>query len=186
MAKVKLNPVLEQFRGKVGDLVFKKFEDEVVVSRRPDRDGLVPTPGQTAHRERFRLAALYGKAVFADPAQKAVYAGVAKARGQPVFSLTVSDFLNAPVVDEIDLSAYTGAAGEPIAIRASDDFEVAGVAVAIRDNGGAVLEQGAAAPHNGTWRYTTTTALAPGQPVVIEVTASDRPGNKTVKTQAKA
>ena len=185
MAKVKLNPVLEQIRGKVGDLVFKRYEEEVVVARKPDLSGRVPTPGQAAHRERFRLAALYGKTVFADPVKKTLYENAAKAHGKPVFALTVSDFLNAPAVDEIDLSAYTGKAGEPITIRASDDFEVAGVAVAIRDTCGAVLEQAPACQSDGVWRYTTTKTLTAGVPVMIEVTATDRPGNKTVKTQAK-
>jgi hypothetical protein len=186
MAKVRLNPVMEQFRGKVGDLVFKRFADEVIVTRNPDREGLIPTPGQLAHRERFRLAALYGKAVFAEPSKKAIYEEAAKAKGIPVFSLTVADFFNAPVVDEIDLSGYTGKAGEPIGIRAHDDFEVNGVAVAIRNLEGMVLEQGAAAKQsNGVWRYVTTSTLPIEHAVSIEVTASDRPGNKTVKTQAK-
>ena len=166
--------------------MFRRYEDEVVIVRKPDLSGRVPTPGQAAHRERFRLAALYGKAVFVDPAKKTLYEDAAKTHGKPVFALTVSDFLNAPAVDEIDLSAYTGRAGDTITIRASDDFEVAGVAVAIRDTGGAALEQGVACGSNGAWRYTTTKILTSGQPVVIEVTATDRPGNKTVKTQAKS
>ena len=36
MAKVKFNPVLEQIRGQVGDLVFKHYGDEVIVGRKPD------------------------------------------------------------------------------------------------------------------------------------------------------
>ena len=40
---------------------------------------------------RAKLAALYGKAVFADPAQKAVYVSAAKTRQKPLFSLAVSD-----------------------------------------------------------------------------------------------
>jgi hypothetical protein len=185
MAKVKLNPVMEKIHGKIGDLVFRRYEDEIVVARKPDRQNVEPTPAQAAHRERFRLAALYGKTVFADPAQKALYEKGAKDRHQTVFALTVGDFLNAPAVDEIDLSAYTGKAGEPITIRASDDFEVAGVYVAIRDTCGAVLEQAAACQSDGVWLYTTTKALTPGLAVVIEVTATDRPGNKTVRTQAR-
>jgi hypothetical protein len=35
------------------------------------------------------------------------------------------------------------------------------------------------------WTYTTTTNLPDGQPVSIEVTATDRPGHKTTKTQVK-
>ena len=120
------------------------------------------------------------------PAAKAVYENAAHARGKPVFALMVGDFLNAPVIEEIDLSAYTGRVDEPISIRASDDFEVADVKVAIRDTGGTALEQGTASPLNGTWRYTSKSALPAGQPVVIEVTASDRPGNKTVKTQERS
>lgn len=185
MAKVKLNPVMEQMRGKVGDLVFKRFQDEVVIARKPGRSGRAPTPGQAAHRQRFRLAALYGKAVFADPIQRALYADAAKTRRKSAFALTVSDYLNAPAVDDIDLSAYAGNAGDLIAIRASDDFGVAGVTVVIRDAAGAVLEQGAAVNDRGAWRYTASATVPPGQAVVVEVTATDRPGNKTVKSQAK-
>ena len=61
-----------------------------------------------------------------------------------------------------------------------------GVAVAIRKPDGTVLEQGAAtAGNDSVWAYTTTTALPAGQNVLIEVTATDRPGHKTTKTQAR-
>lgn len=126
MAKVKLNPVLEQIRGKVGDLVFRRRAEGLVVSRNPGRSGLVPSAGQEAVRERFRLAALYGKAVYADPAEKEVYLAAARKTGASAFALAVSDFLHAPAVDEIDLTAYTGLAGQAIVVRASDDFGVTG------------------------------------------------------------
>ena len=178
--------MVEKVSGAVGNLVFRRYEDEVVVGRKPDVSGVVETPAQAAHRERFRLAAVYGKGVFADPETKAIYEKGAKARGKPAFALAVADFLNEPVIDSIDLSAYTGQAGESIGISVHDDFEVVGVAVAIRSADGAILEHGPAAKRpDGTWRYSTTTALVAGQGVVIEVTASDRPGHKTVKTQAK-
>lgn len=54
MAKVKLNPILEQVRGAVGDLVFKRYGDEVVLARKPDVEGREASAAQTAHRERFR------------------------------------------------------------------------------------------------------------------------------------
>jgi hypothetical protein len=120
----------------------------------------------------------------ADTAAKTVYE--TKAKGTQVFALAVADFFNAPAVDEIDLSQYTGKAGETIHIRASDDFEVRGVSVVIHDANGAVLEQGGAvAGGDGAWTYTATTAVPTGQSVAIEVTATDRPGNKTTKTQTK-
>jgi hypothetical protein len=186
MAKIKLNPVMEAMRGSIGDLVFKRYGEEIVVGRKPDPSEHSPTAGQRAVREQFRLAAVYGKTVMADPATKAVYEVAAKGKGIPVFAPTIADFFNEPTVDEIDLSAYTGHAGEIIRIRAHDDVEVTGVAVAIRGTGGAALEQGVtSAAADGTWTYTATTNLPDGQQVVIEVTATDRPGHKTTKTQAR-
>jgi len=185
MAKIKTNPVLEEIRGKIGDLVFKRFNHEIIVTKSPTQSG-EPTETQLEQRERFRLATVYGKSVMADAATKTVYETKAKAKGQPVFALTVADFFHAPAVDEIDLSTYSGKTGEVIHIRASDDFEVAGVRVLIRDANGAALEQGlATAGNNGVWNYTATTTVPTGQSVAIEVTASDRPGNRTTKTKSQ-
>ena len=102
-----------------------------------------------------------------------------------MFALSIADFLHAPAVEQIDLSGYTGQAGETIRITASDDFEVTGVAVSITDAGGTVLEQGAATASDGVWDYITKAALPAGQQVSIEVTATDRPGHKTTKAQAR-
>lgn len=185
MAKVKLSSALIRARGKMGNVVFRKYHDEVIVAHVPDMSGHTPTDKQASHRQRFKLAVLYGHTVLADPAKKAVYEATAKVKGLSVFAVTVADFLNAPVVDQIDVSAYNGKAGDTLRITASDDFEIAGVEVAIHDTGGAVLEHGAATAADGVWNYVTTTDLPPGHPISIEVTATDRPGHKTTKTQAR-
>jgi hypothetical protein len=188
MAKVKLAPAIQAIHGRVGTMVFKRWEDQEIVGPVPDRSKVVASANQLAQQDKFRLATIYGKASFADPVTKELYAGVADGRGIPVFALMVADFLNPPVVDQIDLSAYTGKAAEKIRTRVSDDFEVAAVSVAIRAQGGAVLEQGVAVKGADglTWTYTTTTALQEGQAVSIEVAATDTPGNTTTKTQARA
>jgi hypothetical protein len=181
MAKVKLNPVMEQMRGKIGDLVFKRYEDRVIVTRNPDRDGLIPSAVQSGQQERFRQAAAYGKGAFADPAQKALYDAAGKARRKPAFALAVSDYLNAPVVDSLDLTQHTGLVGQPIIVRARDDFAVMAVNVTIKDNAGAVIEQGPASLELGVWRYVTTDVLPTERPVTIEAIATDRPGNQTTR-----
>ena len=186
MAKVTLNPTLEAIQGKVGDLVFKRWGDEEIVSKMPNRTGIVPTANQLAQMQRFRLAALYGKAVMADAQTRTIYEDAAARKGEPVFAVMVGDFLNAPVVEEIDLSEYSGKAAESILVRASDDVEVQGVTVTIRAQNGDVIEEGAAVWNAGTasWKYTTTAALAQGQSASIEVSATDRPGHAGHKTQA--
>jgi hypothetical protein len=186
MAKVTLDPVLESIQGKIGDLIFKRWGDEDIVTKMPDRTGIVPTANQIAQMDKFRLAAIYGKAALADPQTRTVYEDASDRKGIPVFALTVGDFLNAPAVNEVDLSDYAGQIGDTIVIRASDDVEVSGVTVAIRHQDGSIIEQAAAvlAPGTGTWTYTATTALAQGQAVSIEVSATDRPGHKTTRTEA--
>jgi hypothetical protein len=188
MAKVKLAPAVEAIHGHVGAMLFKRWENEEIVGKMPDRTGVVPTANQLAQQEKFRLAAIYGKAAIADPETKQLYTDVAKGRGVPVFALMVADFLNASAVDQVDLSAYTGKADEPIRARVSDDLQVTAVSVAIRSQSGDILEQGAAVKGADglTWTYTTTTALAEGQAVAIEVTATDKPGNVATKTTNRA
>ncbi|MBI2757380.1 MAG: hypothetical protein HYX49_01735 [Chloroflexi bacterium] len=189
MAKVKLNPVLEQIRGQVGDLVFKRYGDEMVVGRKSDRTGLQPTEAQLEHQERFRQAVLYGRLVMADPQKKASYEQAAKAKGKPLFSLTIADFFNAPVVDEVDLSAYTGAAGDPIVVRAHDDFKVTSLRVNVSNAGGQEIESGEAEEtpaKSGRWVYTASTAVPAGTNVRIAVTVSDQPGGTGEATAEKS
>jgi len=154
MAKVRLNPILEQIRGQVGDLVFKRSGEQVILARKPDFSERQSTEAQLAAQERFRQAALYGKMVMADPDTKEIYTEVAKAKGQPVFSLTVADFFNAPSVDEVDMAGYTGRVGDLIVVKAHDDFQVAGVMVSLADMEGTPIEEGSAAqtpPESGRW-----------------------------------
>ena len=186
MSKITLNPALKAWHGKVGNLVFKQFAGKEIAASRP-KPRTHWSAQQLAHRDEFRLATIYGKAVMADPVAKAPYAAKSKQTGVPAFALTVADFFHAPVLDEIDLSGYTGKTGDIIKVRAHDDFKVAGVEVLIRDNNGTVLEQGAAtlSATDGTWHYAATTTLPVDQHMVIEVDASDLPGHKGVKTQAQ-
>lgn len=186
MANVKLNPILERIRGQVGDLVFRRFQGRTILSRKPDLAGVVPSEAQLAHKERFRQAALYGKVVMADAAQKSLYVEAAKERGKPVFSLTVADYLNPPVVTGVDLSGYAGVVGDAITIAAVDDFEVSGVQVQLSDGDGSELEAGSALRgQDGFWVYTATTAVAPGTTVRVVVTAIDRPGGTGEATADK-
>ena len=188
MAKVKLNPILEQIRGQVGDLVFKRYGDEVVITRKPDMSNIVPSPAQLAHRERFRQATVYGKLVLADPDAKAFYEQAADAKGTPVLALTVADFFNAPSVDEIDLSSYHGQAGDPISVLAHDDFQVQQVQVEMSNGAGNTLESGLAVqtpPASGRWLYTASSEVAPGETVRIAVTAVDRPGGTDMESAEK-
>ncbi|MBI4770527.1 MAG: hypothetical protein HY784_09005 [Chloroflexi bacterium] len=188
MAKVILNPILKKLRGQVGDLVFRRYGEQVVLSQKPERSEAPPTEGQLAARKRFRQAALYGRIALAESETRVLYEQEAKKRGQPVFSVAVADFFNPPEVYDLDVSAYGGATGDSIVIQAGDDFDVLGVEVSIFDGDGALLEGGPAAEtpaDSSRWVYLATTTINPGAAVRIEVSATDRPGTATTAEESK-
>lgn len=114
----------------------------------------------------------------ADPAKKAAYEQASRDSSKPLFSLTIADFFNAPVVDEVDLSAYGGAAGDTIVVLAHDDIEVTRMSVSV-NNDNAQIESGQAVEtpaKSGRWVYTATAAVPQGTNVRIAVTVSDQPG----------
>lgn len=175
MAKVTLNEGAKPFTGRVGNLVFRKYRGQLIVS------GYVapstpPTARQRARRSLFRDAVSYAKSVVGTAVWKEVYAPYARKTGCSVFSAAVADFMNPPVIDVIDLRQYHGSAGDSIMISCHDDFGVSAVHVAIHAKDGPLIEEGIAIAEGAVWRYTTKTAQASGQRVAIASTATDRAG----------
>ena len=89
------------------------------------------------------------------------------------YDVAVADFLNAPYINGIDVSHYTGQVNSYIQVRAVEDFEVKEVTVTIQNSDGTEVESGVAVQQDGGiwWRYTATTAnesLA-GDKIVIRV-----------------
>ena len=95
MSKVNLNPILLGLQGLVGDLVFKRYGEQVIISKKPDMSKVVWSEKQLRSRERFRLATMYGKVVMGDEGLKGLYEVEAKRRGKPLFSVPVRDFMTA-------------------------------------------------------------------------------------------
>jgi hypothetical protein len=178
MARVRLSPILEQLYGQKGNPRLERYGDRVIVARKPDAEGQEWSESRIAYRERFRQATIYGRLVLVAVEARAIYEETIRAVEKPVFSLTVADFYNAPSVDEIDLSEYTGAVGDRIEIVAHDDFDVVEVNVNLMDAEGDTIESGRAAEtpvDSGRWTYTTTMTVKLGTTVCIAVTAKDRP-----------
>ena len=92
-------------------------------------------------------------------------------------------------MDEIDLSGYQGRAGNKILIRASDDLDIVGVTVSIKDATTSVeIESGSAVKSQadaGRWVYTATANVTSGTQLKVEAAATDRPGYKTAKEETK-
>lgn len=179
MAKVQLNPIVNNVRGKLGRVVFRRYGTETIMASLPNTEGREWTEAQLAARERFRQAATYTKAALANPLTRAVYEEAAQSRRLPITSVAMADWLNGPTIQGIDLDGYDGDAGDTILVEARDDLRVMGVTVSLTEVGGAPIESGPAleeAPGSGHWVFTTTMPVTTGSTVQVTAIATDRPG----------
>jgi hypothetical protein len=190
MAKIKLNPIVEEMSGGFGNIVFRARKGKTVMCRKPDLSNIELSDSQVEHQERFRQAVAYGRTVMADPDKRAMYEQAAERKDIPVFALTVADFFNVPSIQEVDLSAYKGMSGDLIRIKAMDDFGVANVHVTLTNAlDGTILENGDAvepASGSGLWVYTATVSVPAGSNVSFSVAATDYPGGTALNTQSKS
>lgn len=182
MAKVRNNVIVRGLSGSFGDQMVIKIDKagRTIISNKPEFDeNRQFTPAQQAQHEKFREARAYAK----DAKNLDVY--VAKAEGTPMSSsnIAMADWFHAPEIKEIDLSNWTGQAGQYIRILAMDDVQVCQVSVVITDEQDAVLEQGAAVKDDASpwWIYTTTVTVT-GNPKVL-VAVEDLPGHITEMTK---
>ena len=95
MAKIKLNPIIEQAHGQLGDMVFRRAHSgRMSLMRKPDMSKVAWSEAQAAHRERFKQAVAYARAALADPQTRAIYEQEAARKGKRAFDLAVSDFFH--------------------------------------------------------------------------------------------
>jgi hypothetical protein len=180
MAKVTLSEGLTGMSGRLGNFIFRQQNGQTVILPHREREGQ-PSAAQKDRRERFGEAQAYAKAVLADPVRRDLYRQLGRERHCPPNALLVSNFLNPPAIDRVELAEFQGRAGDRIRILATDPIEVVGVTVVAHGADGLALETGPAIKAHGIWDYRCTTALA-HTAVSLEVTAENRAGAKITQT----
>ena len=184
MGESKNNLATEGLSGQVGNLVFRrrKSDGKVFVSHQRSASEGEPTEAQKTVQSRFQQAIIYGKTAVADPDTKAQYEQK-KSAGQSAFNVAVADYFNAPDIQEIDVSAYTGQVTSTIRVRATDDFAVKVVFIHIANADGSLVEEGdAVLQANGVdWVYTATQTNESLDGDRVTVKVSDTPHNTTVQ-----
>jgi hypothetical protein len=177
MAKSKQNLVTFGLSGKLGDLlVFRQVGGQTIVSMAPEPPKTV-SEKQAAHRKRFQQAMVYAKSAVESPETGEKYKAAAKKLQTPV-NVAVADFFNAPDIENIDLTEYSGNEGDKIRITVSDDFAVKYVKVRIINADGSLVEEGEAVLSAGDlWIYTAVQNNENLSGDKIVITASDLPGN---------
>ena len=128
MAKMERIPILGRMRGKVGDLIVKRYRDKYVVTA-------MPTPPdkrsekQRAQSERFADAMDYAMEATRESPTRELYDEAVKDLDRASNTVAVSDFMRAPKIDRVDLGDYAGQKGARLTIRVENVVAVRRVAV---------------------------------------------------------
>jgi hypothetical protein len=183
MAESKNNVITHGLSGKFGDLVvFRQKAGKTLATKAPGSRTGEPSEAQMVVRQRFQSASIYAKSVNADPVAKEEYKAAAQ-NGQSPYNVAFADFFRAPDILEINISNYTGQAGQVIHIKVTDDFKVKTVKVQIHNDDGSLVEEGLAVQTgNGPdWTYTTTAVNSNLGGDKITIMATDNPANLTTE-----
>jgi hypothetical protein len=94
MAKAKLNPILTEIHGTMGDMVFRRTPSGgISLIRKADMSDVKWSPAQKANRRRFRDAVALARQALADPAQRKKYEKIALVSGRRAIDVAISDQL---------------------------------------------------------------------------------------------
>lgn len=176
MAKTGINRALTGLSGTIDGWTYRSTPEGTLSVYVKKTSSQPPTARQADARERFRRAQVYAGSIMRDPLRSAVYQRMARGTNQRANNLLVSNYLNPPTIETVEIAGFTGAAGQEIRVLAFDPVEVVAVRLVFRDDAGGVLESGAAASDHGVWGYRTTTMLPAGVAWRLDVTATNRAG----------
>jgi hypothetical protein len=82
-------------RGRIGkELVYRKYENKIVVSRYPDRSKIVYTATQKARQGLFAAAVAYARSIVSDPVLKKAYAKKLKNGKRRVYNAAIKEYMD--------------------------------------------------------------------------------------------
>lgn len=181
MAVINDNIIFETVSGQLGrQFVIRKCRGQVIVSKRPAKRKSL-SEGQQKQVSRFSEASRYAKIALADEDIKQIYAEKARKadRCMSAYTVAIADYLNGPVIRDVDLSGYRGGLQDEIRVLATDDFRVECVMIEILRDDGSLLEVGMAGPaaDGMEWVYYAQSVNNNLGGCKVIVSVSDLPGN---------
>ncbi len=176
MTKVLFHGSIQGFRGKIGDLIFRRLPDGTTVvtqappkknTRQKKRAKEKRSPRQKAHNERFSNSSDYA---WWASREKPIYAELAAADPmRNAYNFAISDWWKPPEIQRVERRKGN------IRVQATDNILVARVRVTVLDEDGKVLEKGECTKGKGNWW--TFTPTVQGHSIIAE--AWDLPKNVT-------
>lgn len=167
--------------GKLGDIYIRTVRGQTHLVKRPAKRSHF-SEKQISIVSKFQAASQYAKRQLELEDVRELYESGITDKKHTAYLVAVTDYMTAPTVHCIDEARYHGTPGDTIIVKASDDFMVTSVKIAIIGNDGTTLEEGEALlnPRKiNRWKYKATVANPPVAGTTIKATAFDLPGNAT-------
>lgn len=165
-----------------GTVIVSKWRNNTLLSMRPPpRKRKFNSPKQQESIDRFGMAHDYASEVLQSEDKLKLYSKGINAKRNNAHAVAHQDFLHPPVVHYVSVYNYSGAVGDIITVKATDDFRVESVLVEVIDKDGKSLEKGEAKRYTRKpfiWKYKTTVANKHFVGSTIRATAIDLPGNR--------
>lgn len=187
MASIVLNPAIQVISGDVAGFVYRHLADGsvIIAKARVPNTNYTPSEGQLAQWERFKEASARYTRLMQDTGVKAAYEQVLATMGPRarLRALVMGDTLNAPAIDQVDLSEYQGQIGDAIKVLAEDNVGVSRLELVIWDTtANAAIETAGLDATPGQrmveWVYKATAQVPADHAVEARVTAFDLAGNR--------
>jgi hypothetical protein len=145
-----------------------------------------PRPSDSERKKetngRFKLASRWAKKTLLKTGMMELYSKGITEQKNCARIVAVTDYMTAPKIHYVNAADYKGVVGDPLRIKATDDFGVVAVNVSI-SNAAGKLEEGAAVRYRRKptmWVYIATVTNPELTGTIITVTAEDRPGNQVL------
>jgi hypothetical protein len=180
MPKINQNIIMQGLVGMLGNsIVLRKHGNSTIMTIAPKKSSTPPTENQLTRRAKFKEAVAYAQAQLKDERSKAIYQTKATTV-RTAYHIALADYMNAPVVHEINIGKGMTRKGDIIEVRASDDFEVMAVTLYFLAADAQILHTAPASltALNELWKYILPQSIAKVQS--IKAVATDRAGNEGV------
>lgn len=166
------------------NVVIRNYRNQTIVSAvtRPRKSN---SHDRQRTINRFREANKWAKNELKNPETRALYAKGVNSRLTNPHTVAVSDYLQAPVIHYINLKEVTGSIGDPIRVKATDNFRVTQLVIVITNAKGHIVEEGFATQYPrkpSMWLYRLTLEHPDIVTCKILAMAWDLPNNKTRMT----
>jgi len=186
VARISGNPAVKGASGMVnGTLVYRKFQDGMILAGAPEKSTKAPSAKQMEHRERFQLANFYAFRAKNNPDLLQLYQEGAVRHEYPnVHSFIIADYFRTPKILEYAVGGDKKRSEDWIDVVVVDLIAAKSVTLQFQTPDGSILESVSPTvmADGQTWRYLLADplVLAAGNQLVVK--AIDHPGHEVTQT----